>query len=326
MEFARPEAFWFLLLLPMLLLFLWWRERQRTAYLRRFGDPALLCHTPSRWPFLQARWPQTALWLLPFLCIILALADPHVPSGPLHLRAQSLDVVILLDVSKSMAAEDYGPRSRLEQARASIRQLLSHLRSNRVGLVTFAGVAFPQAELTDDVVALDFILQHWVDEDAVGVGGSDLAGAIEMALALFPEGSEREKLMLLFSDGGDDTLQVQASLHKALRRDIRIVTMGVGQPQPARIPLYDKHRHFVGHLQQDGQIVTTQLNEAPLQHIAATTGGSYVRLMRGDEWRRVFARRDLVGKALRRDTMKLFQLFLFGGLIAFWSQRLVRRL
>jgi Ca-activated chloride channel family protein len=334
MRFAYPAAFWLLLLLPVLVLFYYRGKRQHSAFLRRFGDPTLLRRTSGRFPVLHQEWAVIALLLLPCLSISLALTDPHLPYGTPQLRTGALDVVMVLDISKSMAAEDYGSRSRLGQAREIARGLLPILQGNRIGLVTFAGTSFRQAELTDDITALDFILTYWVDVDTMSVGGSDIAGALAMGLSLFPErtdpGSEsrtgREQIMLLFSDGGDNNDALHAVLSQAVRQGVRIVTLGLGHLEPSRIPLYDSHRKFSGYMQVNNRMITTQLNEAPLQQIAATTGGTYLRIRRSDEWHNLLTQKTVAGKALERQEIRLFQPLLGFGLLTFGMHQLRLRL
>jgi Ca-activated chloride channel family protein len=326
MRFAHPFALWLLLMLPGLFLLLRLRQGRQTAFLCRFGDLALLRQNPARFPQLRRERVTATLLVLPVVSTILALGDPRFPYGTPQPRAGALDVVMVLDVSKSMAAEDYGQRSRLEQARAAARGLLPVLQGNRVGLVTFAGASFRQAELTEDLKALDFILQHWVTVDAIRVGGSDIAQAIDTGLALFPDAPVREKLMLLFSDGGDATGTLDVVLRKATQRGVRIVTLGLGRLEASRIPLYDAHHTFVAYMETEGQVVTTQLNEALLRQIAAATGGTYLRLARGTEWRHLLTQPAVVGQALKRNERKLFQLFLGIGLLAFGAHMLITRL
>jgi Ca-activated chloride channel family protein len=224
---------------------------------------------------------------------------------------------MVFDVSRSMAAEDYGPRSRLVQARDIARHLLAQLHGNRVGLITFAGTSFPQAGLTADLSALDFILQYWVGIDATRVGGSDIAQALATGLTLFHGSPERHRLMLVFSDGGDTSQALTSVLSKATQHGVRIVALGLGRPEPSRIPLYDAQQTFQGYMQDQGRVLTTQLNEAPLQQMATTTGGSYYRLTRGDEWHPLLTQPAVVGTALERKEVKMFQLFLACGLVMY---------
>jgi hypothetical protein len=123
MYFGEPAACWLLLLLPGLLLLIHLATQQKAVFLQSFGDPTLLQRTPSRFPALQQSGLHTALLVLPFVGTILALADPRLPYGTPHLRTGALDVIMVFDVSNSMAAEDYGTRSRLGHA----QQIAKHL-------------------------------------------------------------------------------------------------------------------------------------------------------------------------------------------------------
>jgi Ca-activated chloride channel homolog len=327
MRFVHPEVCGLLvILLPLLLLLMRAQHRRRRQFVRWLGAPAVLRQTPGRFPSLHQPWLGTLLVLVPFLCTILALADPRVPFGPLQLRTGALDIVLVVDVSKSMAAEDYHPQSRLDRAREMMRQLLPTLAGNRAGLVTFAGISFRQAELTQDRTALDFILQHWVDIDTTGVGGSNLVHALETGLALFPNETQRQQVLLLFSDGGDADEQFQDVLAQAVQRGIRIHSFGLGSLQASRIPQYDAQHSFKGFMQADGRVVTTQLNEAPLQRIAAATHGTYQRVTPGTSGTHLLTQAALVGNSLTQRERMFFQPFLLLGLLACAAQVLIARL
>lgn len=325
MRFAHPEVFWLCLLGPLLVLLLWLRQRQHATFIRHLGSPAVLQRTRSRVPALQQEWLRVVLVLVPFLSTILALADPRLPYGAPRVQHSALDVVIVIDVSKSMAAEDYNPQSRLAKARELARHLLSALEGNRVGLVTFAGSSFRQAELTEDFPALDFILAHWVDINTAGMGGSDMAQAIATGLEVLPAASHRHKLLFLFSDGGDGNEELHTVLTAAAQRGVHIVALGLGSLEPSRIPLYDTHHKFSGFLQSNGQTVTTRLNEAPLQRLAAVTNGTYRRVTQRTSGPELLNQHTVLGDTLRRDEHKIFQYFLLVGLLACGGQTLLAR-
>jgi Ca-activated chloride channel family protein len=206
------------------------------------------------------------------------------------------------------------------------RHMLTRLRGNRVGLVTYAGISFRQADLTDDLDALDFILDHWVSIDSVSIGGSNLPAALETGVALFEPDAEREKLLLLFSDGGTGPEALFDTLAKASQQDIRVVVFGLGHTQPSRIPQYNKHKQFVSYLKADGKVVTTRLNESVLQRVAEGANGTYLRIQHGQEWRGILSRPKVIGALFEQEERKLFQPFLLVGLLAFAAQTLVIRL
>jgi Ca-activated chloride channel family protein len=225
-----------------------------------------------------------------------------------------------------MAVEDYGARSRLAQALDLARHMLTQLQGNRVGLITFAGASFRQADLTDDIDALDFILQRWITIESVSVAGSNLPQAIETGLSLFEPDSKRQKLMLVLSDGGDEAAALPTVLAKAAPQGVRVVALGLGQAKPSRIPVYNAQNQFTGYLKVDGQVVTSGLNEAHLRRAAKATGGVYVHIQRGQAWRHLIKRPDIAGTMFVHEERKIFQPFLFAGLLVFAAHTLGTRL
>lgn len=330
MRFAYPAAFWLLLLIPGLFRILWRGQRRRNDFLRSFGDVDLLKQSASRFPQLQKPWVHSLLLLLSCLSVIVALADPRLSIGTPRLRAGVLNVVFLIDVSKSMAAEDYGILSRLEKAREIAQTLLEDLQGNRVGIVTFAGISFRQAELTEDLQALNFILKHWVQVEAVQAGGSNIAQAIDTGIALFSTRDlTREKLLLLFSDGGEPEEQtnLEPILAKAVQWGVRIITFGLGSVQPSKIPVYNPQNKFTGYLRVNEQIVTTRLNEEILHRIAMATGGTYHRIEDRTQWNHVLIQPGVVEKhLLTQEEQLLFPGFLLLSLLTFGTQILLTRL
>lgn len=326
MRFAEPNVLWFLVLCPLLGCLVALARRRGAAWLRHLGEPRLLQHTRSSVPGLHRSWVRVVLLLVPILSLILALADPRVLTGASYVKAGSLDTVMALDVSTSMAAEDVNGRARLAVARDIVRSLLPELHGNRVGFITFAGTSFRQAELTEDLDALDFIVKHWIKEGAAGVAGSNLAQAIESGLALFPDDAKRTRLMLLFSDGGDESEDLQPVLARAAQQGVVIVTLGLGSLQPSRIPQYDAQGKFAGYVELEGTVATTQLNAEPLQRIASATGGTYWHVQQRRTWRHLLTRHPVTSGLLTQDEKPIFQAFLLVGLLAWAGQVLVTRL
>jgi Ca-activated chloride channel family protein len=328
MRFAQPATLWWLLALPGFVWVLYYGAKRRHWVLQRLGDMAVLSQTTSRLPALHKSWVLGGLAGLPLVCGVVALSDPRYPTGQSYMPDGSLDVVMVLDVSKSMAAEDYGTKSRLDMAREVARHMLTELGGNRVGLVTYAGISFRQADLTTDFKALDFILQQWVSIDSVRVGGSNMKKAIETGLEVFDYEVQREKLMLIFSDGGAAHDDLASTLSKAAQHGVKIVTLGLGNEHPSRIPLYDADKHFQGYLKEEGgegKVLTSRLNERALNQVASGARGTYIRIERGQEWRRILRRHAVAGSMFIQNERKIYQPFLLVGLLAFAAQMLVKR-
>jgi Ca-activated chloride channel family protein len=329
MRFAQPEVLWWLLALPGLVWVLYYGAKRRHLFLQQFGDMNVLVPTAARLPSLQKPWILGALAGLPLVCVVFALSDPRYPTGRSYMPDGSLDVVMVIDVSKSMAAEDYGATSRLDMAREMARHMLTELGGNRVGLITYAGISFRQADLTTDFEALDFILEQWVSIDAVRIGGSNLKEAVETGLEVFDQEARREKLMLVFSDGGTEHEGFAPTLDKAAQHGVKIVALGLGQEQPSRIPLYDANKTFQGYLKEEGEsgrVITSRLNEKALTQVASGARGTYIHIERGQEWRHLLRRHDVAGSLFVQDERKIYQSFLLAGLFTFAGQILVQRI
>lgn len=326
MHLEHPQALCLLLLLPVLCLLIAVYYARQKAFRDCLGDANTLRQTPFRFPCLQRRWVRTLLLLVPFICFVVALADPHLPRGPFRLPAGVLEVVMLIDVSKSMMAEDYSQKSRLDKARELARQFLSELPGNRVGLVTFSGNSFRQAEVTEDLRPLDFILEHWVAEESAGVSGSNLSQALQTGMALLSVNANRKQVMVIFSDGGDAGEALDPVLTTVTHRGIQTIVYGLGQQLPSRIPRYDKAGKFRGYLEQDSHTVTTQLNEAPLKQIASHTNGQYVHVTHTTPHTARLISSTVLRDLASQDTQKIFQPFLFAGLLVCGFDLLVKRL
>jgi Ca-activated chloride channel family protein len=220
----------------------------------------------------------------------------------------TLDVVAVLDVSKSMGAEDCGPKgSRLEMAKTTLLQALPGLAGNRLGLVTFAGKSFPQAELTEDLEALEFVLKKWVTVDSAPSQGSNIGMALSEASHLFEE-DERKKVILFFSDGGHIRPEnLDEILTEIGARGMTVVSVGIGSKEGTKIPVYEEGR-IKEWLKIDGIEVETQLNEDILKEISQGTGGKYIHLMSPKKLKGVLRDPVVMGKQALSGGREIFQL------------------
>ncbi|HXH09793.1 MAG TPA: VWA domain-containing protein [Alphaproteobacteria bacterium] len=256
---------------------------------------------------------------------MLAVAQLDVSTPAPDDTEDAIDIIAVIDVSMSMAAEDYGMQSRLERGKEALLRLFPRLQpGSRVGLVTFAGTSFRQADLTEDFAALKFILQHWVKADSIPVGGSAIAAALETAIAAF-EQNDRRKWLLLLSDGADweDHQLMTVALH-AQRQHIAVVSAGLGNLAPARIPQYDRHGVFQGYMAHDGQVLTTVLNERTLHYLARETDGQYLRIQSGAELAKFFSAPETATVA-SLHLGRAFQSFLFLALLSLAAMILCER-
>jgi Ca-activated chloride channel homolog len=271
-EFAYRNYLWFLWLMPLLvLIFIIVRHLRRKA-IRKLGDPALLG------PLM----PQTSggrpafkfiLFLLSMAFIILALAGPRFGSRLEEIRREGVEIIIALDVSNSMLAEDILP-NRLERAKMAVSRLASTMRNDRIGLIAFAGDAFVLVPVTGDYAAFRMILDN-VSTTTVPVQGTAIGRAISLAERSFSSDQSLSRVIIIISDGEDhedDPVSVAAN---ARQGGITIHTIGMGRPEGAPIPVGTGQNRFL--TDQEGRTVISRLDEATLRDIAMAGEGIFVR-------------------------------------------------
>jgi Ca-activated chloride channel family protein len=279
MEFYDPITAWAFVILGWVLLpaaagLLVHAYLARRKAAERFVDPVMRerLFPPGNWglPLVKG-----GVLILGLTLLFLAAARPRF--GEKQVREVGLhgaDVVILLDVSKSMTAEDVG-QARLGRAKSGIRDLLARFDGDRVGLVVFAGEAAVKAPLTTDRRFFLSVLDR-IDTDSAPRGGSLIGDGIRKCLELFEPDSHRGQAIVLISDGDDQGSFPLRAAGDALERGVRILAVGLGDPvKGARIPVQDEsgERRFVKH---EGQEVWSKLNGELLENIALKTEGAYV--------------------------------------------------
>jgi Ca-activated chloride channel family protein len=268
-RFANPEYFWLLWLLPLLLaVFAWsaWRRRRR---LERFADPALLATLiPDASP--GRHLTKTLFLLAAVALVIVALARPQVGSKLREVTVSGMELMLAVDVSNSMLAEDFEP-NRLERTKYAISRLLESLRQDRVGLVVFAGDAYVQLPITADYrTAISFVMQ--ISPTMVSRQGTAIGAAIDLAVSGFSSDREGSRAIILITDGENHEDDAMAAAERAAEKGIRIYTIGIGTPEGAPIRVGDD---FIR--DEAGEMVVSHLDEAGLQRIALSTGGAYIR-------------------------------------------------
>ena len=219
---------------------------------------------------------KTMFFAFATLLMAAALMRPQWNKREQVIAQEGRDILIALDISKSMLAQDCGP-NRLEYAKKKIKKLLALLESERVGLLLFSGSAMVQCPLTTDYGAFHMFLDH-VDVETISSGSTAIDGALKETMRLFensPEG--KHKLMVLFTDGEDFSTELAPIKAQAKKQGVRIVTMGMGTPEGAPIPLYDNNGLISGHQKdRDGKIVISQRNDEMLRGLAHDLEGIYI--------------------------------------------------
>ncbi len=272
--FAQP--FWLLIGLIVCLgaaLFIRVNISRRKRELRHFAAPRLLPQLTANVSFSRRRI-KNILLLLALACLFAALARPQYGNRWVETRQKGIDILIGVDVSKSMLVRDVAP-NRLERAKLAIRDFTSRLEGDRVGLLPFAGTAFLMCPLTTDYQAFNNSLDA-LDVNTIPLGGTDIGTAVrEAAKAL--ESESNHKILILVTDGEDLSEDGLKAAEEAAAENMTIYTIGVGTPQGELIPVPDTGK---GKFVQDagGKFVTSRLDETTLTKIAEITSGLYVPL------------------------------------------------
>lgn len=281
MDFARPAFLYLIILVPLAALFLSWSVRRRRSDIIRLGTPSLIAALCASLSARQRRL-KTTLWFIALIALILALARPLVGTQVQTAIQRGIQVMVVLDVSTSMLAEDTRP-NRLERAKLTIKELMRHLDGNELGLVLFAGAAFVQFPLTSDYHTADSFLNSagpW----AISRPGTALAEGIRAALDGFPSGIASNRVILLLTDGEGHEGDALAAATAAAEAGVVVHSIGFGSPAGEPIPLRDETGALVGYKQNvQGETVLSRLDEAILQQIADESGGLYLRAGAGGD-------------------------------------------
>jgi len=275
MTFADIHMLYLIWLVPVVVaLFVWGAVRRRrilsTFASVRSQDSILPEQTTSR------RRVKAALMVLSVLFLILALAGPRYGYVWQEVERKGVDIIVALDCSKSMLAEDVKP-SRLERAKREIIDLLGMLEGDRIGLVAFAGEAFLQCPLTLDYGSFNIFLEA-LSPDYLPVGGTDLDGALTASMKAFKAEEATDKAIILITDGESTEGNPEEVAKKAAEMGVKIFTIGVGSKEGVPVP--DPSGGFQKN--RDGSILLSKLDAATLKRMAALTGGSFVRSVAGD--------------------------------------------
>ncbi len=272
MKFANINYFyllWILLLLAAFYIYVFKRQRD---FLSRWGQLPLVAKLVTNLS-LTRRKIKIGLLLGSVFFIMIALAQPQWGYHWEEMRRKGIDIVIVLDTSRSMLTDDVKP-NRLSLAKRQIEDLLRMLPGDRVGLVTFAGSSFVQCPLTLDYGAFRLFLDH-VDTQNIPLRGTDVGGAIKKALAVFEKESKNFRAIILISDGEDHRGLIEGVLKKAKTMGVPIYVVGVGTKEGAPIPIVDEEGNRTYLKDRKGNIVLSKLEDVNLKKIALKTGGAY---------------------------------------------------
>ena len=268
-NFAQAQYLFLLLLIPFFFLVQALVLRLRRRRIRKFGDEKLVRELmPS---YAKAKvWVRLTLFSVAFFFFVIGLSRPQIGAKLKEHETKGAEIMIALDVSNSMLAEDYSP-NRLERAKLAISRLVDKLRDDRIGLIVFAGNSFVQLPITTDYVSAKMFLNS-ISTESVPVQGTAIGEAINTAMRSFSAQSEKSRAIIVITDGENHEDDPVAAAKQAAEMGVRVFTIGVGSPEGKPIPMDGELLK-----DKDGNIVVTRLDEKVLQEVAQAGNSVYVR-------------------------------------------------
>jgi Ca-activated chloride channel homolog len=273
-RFAHSEYLYAIALLPLLVILFLWAVRSRRKALEAFGNVVLMKQLMPASSGLK-RAAKSALLFAALGFLILGLANPQIGTKLEEVKREGVDIMIALDVSNSMKAEDIKP-NRLESAKQEISRLFDKLQNDRIGLIVFGGESYLQLPLTTDYSAARLLLST-VDVDIVPVPGTAIGSAIRLAMKSFSSGERKYKVLVLITDGENHEDDAIAAAKDAHAEGVVIHTIGMGSPGGAPIPVYQENTQIGFKKDGEGNTVITKLDEQALTQIAEAGGGKFIR-------------------------------------------------
>ena len=267
--FASYRFLWLLLLVPLIPALYALALALRKRRIRRFGDPKMVALLMPHYSRAKG-WVRIILFTLAFFFFVIGLSRPQIGAKLSERQTKGAEIMICLDVSNFMLAQDYTP-CRLERAKLAISSLVDKLHDDRIGLIIFAGSSFVQLPVTTDYVSAKMFLSS-IDAGSVPVQGTAIGDAIHTAMKSFSAQSEKSRVIILISDGENHEDDAVAAAKEAAQAGIRIYTVGVGSAAGQPIPVDGELLR-----DKDGNIVVTHLDEKTLRQIAEAGGGAYIQ-------------------------------------------------
>ena len=265
--------FWVLVIIPVIILFFlllqFWKKRTQ----KKFANKSLLKKlSPNQSVFKSIL--KLMVLCLAIASLAIALVNPKIGSKLETVKREGVDIVFAVDVSKSMLAEDMAP-NRLDKAKQLVTQIINNLASDRVGIIAYAGKAFPQLPITTDYASAKMFLQN-MNTNMLSSQGTAINEAIELAKTYYDDAEQTNRVLIIISDGEDHSEDAATVAEEANEEGIRIFTIGVGNTKGGPIPI--KRNGIVLNYKKDknGETVITRLNEETLKTIAEQANGEYI--------------------------------------------------
>lgn len=270
-RFENPAFLYLLIIIPVIIVIRLLEMRKRKLKLKKFGDLSLL---KQLMPDVSSSRKSLKFWLMiaALALLIVMLARPQMGTKISQEKRKGIEVIISLDISNSMRAEDVVP-SRLDKSKMLVENMVDNFTNDKVGLVVFAGDAFIQLPITSDYVSAKMFLQN-TDPSLIATQGTDLAGAIELSSKSFTQQDKVGRAILIITDGEDHEGGAIEAAEKARKNGIRVFVLGVGSTKGSPVP--DGNGGYMK--DNSGQKVISALNEEMCKQVAQAGGGAYIHV------------------------------------------------
>ena len=269
-RFAHPEYLYLLFILPVLLLFYIYIAKARKRAIKKYGAPELISSLMPEASSKRVRLKYFFMFLA-ITVIIFIIAGPQFGSKLETVKRQGIEVMVCLDVSNSMLAQDIAP-NRLEKAKQMLSRLTDDLNNDKMGLIVFAGDAFTQVPITSDHISAKMFLSS-INPSIVSTQGTAIESAIELSMRSFTPDEKSSKTIVIITDGETHEGDAVKAAAAAAEKGVKVNVIGIGLPKGA--PISVSNNDYMK--DNAGNVVITQLNEPMCQEIAQAGNGLYVR-------------------------------------------------
>lgn len=274
-RFEHPGVLWWLLFIPVYLIFTILRLHWRNKNITKFGDLRIIGKISNPVSSFIAGL-STFLIRMSVFSFIIALSNPQYGKGTRTAKSEGVDIMLAIDVSNSMLTTDASNQwSRIKRSKLDIERLINKMTGDRLGIIAFAGIPVVQLPMTADLAAAKFFTSG-INTDMISIQGTNISSAIELAISSFPQEAKRERVLIIITDGEDHDANAVMLASAAAQQNITVHTIGIGSTKGAPVPVYENGKYKGLKRDKDGNTVISKLNEKLLIDIANAGQGVYV--------------------------------------------------
>jgi len=318
-RFEVQYILFFLALIPIGFALVWLTMKWKSSVLDKYGDAGVIARLFPNWS-AKKEWLRSSMILIAMSLLLISWSNPQWGTRKQKVKAKSSDVIIALDISQSMMAEDISP-NRMEKSKRFCTELIKKLRGERVGLIFFAGSAYLQMPLSQDHASAELYIKSASPKQA-GTQGTVIADAIELSKSIFGKENATQKALIVISDGENHEIEAVAAARSAYENGTTVYTLGIGTEEGAPVPFTNKGKTTYKKNRQ-GNPVNSALNVSLLRDVAESGGGEFYMI---DQTMSALSKLDNEIDKLEKqeveqrsftDYNSYFQLFLFPAILLF---------